>query len=106
MSTFKTKIKELRKKFKERLSKYKKLKKKNNMIKIKELLNQQPEALTPLFSAKHQLTHQTLYAVFWKVSGKQTKPNANKGFTKVPVNDIHTFAVPRLLERFLDTILP
>lgn len=74
--------------------------------KIKELLNQQPEALTPIFSAKHQLTHQTLYAVFWKVSGKHIKPNANKGFTEVPVNDIHTFAVPRLLERFLNTILP
>lgn len=74
--------------------------------KTKELLNKLPDELVPMFSTKHQLTHQTLYAVFWKVSGKQIKPAANKGFVQVSTADIQTFAVPRLLERFLDTILP
>jgi A/G-specific adenine glycosylase len=74
--------------------------------KTKELLNKLPDELVPVFSTKHQLTHQTLYAVFWKVSGKQIKPSANKGFVPVSATDIQTFAVPRLLERFLDTILP
>ena len=74
--------------------------------KTKELLNKLPNELVPMFSAKHQLTHQTLYAVFWRVSGKQIKPLANKGYVQVSLNDIHNFAVPRLLERFLNTILP
>lgn len=74
--------------------------------KTKELLNKLPDELVPMFATKHQLTHQTLYAVFWKVSGKQIKPAANKGFVQVSATDIQTFAVPRLLERFLDTILP
>jgi A/G-specific adenine glycosylase len=74
--------------------------------KTEALLNKLPDELVPMFSTKHQLTHQTLYAVFWKVSGKQIKPAANKGFVQVSANDIQTFAVPRLLERFLDTILP
>lgn len=74
--------------------------------KTKELLNKLPDELVPMFATKHQLTHQTLYAVFWKVSGKQIKPAANKGFVQVSAADIQTFAVPRLLERFLDTILP
>jgi A/G-specific adenine glycosylase len=74
--------------------------------KTKELLNKLPNELVPMFSAKHQLTHQTLYAVFWRVSGKQIKPLADKGYVQVSPNDIHNFAVPRLLERFLNTILP
>lgn len=74
--------------------------------KTKELLNKLPDELVPMFATKHQLTHQTLHAVFWKVSGKQIKPAANKGFVQVSAADIQTFAVPRLLERFLDTILP
>jgi A/G-specific adenine glycosylase len=74
--------------------------------KTKELLNKLPDELIPMFSAKHQLTHQTLYAVFWRVSGKQIKPLADKGYVQVSPNDIHNFAVPRLLERFLNTILP
>jgi hypothetical protein len=74
--------------------------------KTKELLNKLPDELIPMFSTKHQLTHQTLFAVFWRVSGKQIKPAADKGYVQVSPNDIHTFAVPRLLERFLNTILP
>ncbi len=74
--------------------------------KLKTLLNKLPKSLKPIFTAKHQLTHQTIYAVFWQVTSKQIKPTENNGFVKVPLSQINNFAVPRLLERFLISILP
>lgn len=74
--------------------------------KLKTLLNKAPKSIKPVFTAKHQLTHQTIYAVFWLVTSKQIKPAANNGFVKVPLAQINNFAVPRLLERFLISILP
>lgn len=59
-----------------------------------------------VYQAKHQLSHQTLHANFWYLRGKNVKLPAHRGFIKVPLQAIHDFAVPRLLERFLNTILP
>lgn len=65
-----------------------------------------PTQLSIGFQTKHQLTHQTIYATFWIAGGKNIKPNAEQGFLKVEVTKLHDFAVPRLLERFINTILP
>lgn len=73
---------------------------------MKERFSVVPEQLEVTFTAKHQLTHQTIYAVFWKAGGKQTLPKAEQGFIRIAFNKVHDFAVPRLLERFINTILP
>jgi A/G-specific adenine glycosylase len=65
-----------------------------------------PTELTVAFQTKHQLSHQTLYATFWIAGGKNSKLHSGQGFVKVPVTNIHDFAVPRLLERFINSILP
>lgn len=58
------------------------------------------------FQTKHQLSHQTLFANFWVIRGKSVNLNPQLDFIKIKTNAIHEFAVPRLLERFLNTILP
>lgn len=73
---------------------------------MNERFSIKPETLEAVFTSKHQLTHQTIYAVFWKAGGKQTLPNAEQGFIRVGFDRVHEFAVPRLLERFINAILP
>lgn len=73
---------------------------------LHERFSKAPQALTPLFTAKHQLTHQTIYAVFWLAAGKNIQPVQPAGFVKVSLESIHNYAVPRLLERFINHILP
>ena len=70
------------------------------------LFENEKYAMELVYQAKHQLSHQTLHANFWYLRGKNVKLPANRGFIKVPIQAIHDFAVPRLLERFLNTILP
>lgn len=65
-----------------------------------------PRGLTPVFSAKHQLSHQTIYAVFWRAEGRKIKPLVPDNFMLTPVSQVHNYAVPRLLERFINLILP
>lgn len=64
-----------------------------------------PTELSIGFQTRHQLTHQTLYATFWIAGGKNSKLHSGQGFVKVPLTNIHDFAVPRLLEHFINTIL-
>jgi A/G-specific adenine glycosylase len=73
---------------------------------MKERFSAVPQKLVPVFNARHQLTHQTIYAVFWQVEGRSVKPVSPGGFIHVSLKDIHKYAVPRLLERFINHILP
>ncbi len=73
---------------------------------LAEKFDIKPTELSIGFQTKHQLTHQTLYATFWIAGGKNIKPNTEQGFAKVAITKLHDFAVPRLLERFINTILP
>jgi len=72
----------------------------NSLFKNKKIM------LDLVFQNKHQLTHQTIFANFWKVSGKNIKIASNTDFTMISINEINSFAMPRLLERFLNSILP
>lgn len=52
------------------------------------------------FQTKHQLTHQTIYAYFWMVyPGKKFNP---KQLQKVTFNELPTFAIHRLFDKFLN----
>lgn len=58
-----------------------------------------------LASVKHQLTHQTLYANFWHLKPGIKKVNMGDDFSEIPLKNIHNYAVPSLLERFINTTL-
>lgn len=73
---------------------------------LKDRFSQLPAKLSPVFTSKHQLTHQTIYAVFWLAEGKNIIPLKPEGFIKTGLKHIHNYAVPRLLERFINHILP
>jgi A/G-specific adenine glycosylase len=69
-------------------------------------VSSKPKQVKLLYEAKHQLTHQTIYARFWLIDEAGIKPIAFERLIKININDIHTYAVPRLLERFINHILP
>ena len=52
---------------------------------------------------KHQLSHQTIYAVFYEITLNE-KPNAflKKHFTEIDASDFENYGVPRLVERFME----
>lgn len=54
---------------------------------------------------KHQLSHQTIYAVFYDIKLKE-KTNAflKKHFTEIDVDDCENYGVPRLVERFMEKL--
>jgi A/G-specific adenine glycosylase len=49
---------------------------------------------------KHVLSHRVLYSAFYEleVQGPLSCP---KGFLAVPLDDLHRYALPRLIERYL-----
>lgn len=49
---------------------------------------------------KHILTHQILYASFWKITC-QVKPNLDKNFIEIKIDEINNYAVPKLLEKLI-----
>ncbi len=63
--------------------------------------NSDPEisAISPVFT--HQLTHQQLFARFYKISISSKLPVAESKFIMVNVNDLSSFAMPRLLVKYL-----
>jgi A/G-specific adenine glycosylase len=59
-------------------------------------------AVEHLFSARHQLSHQTIYADFFRLtSDRQLVPNGD-GYIRVKLSDLETYAVPRLFDKFLN----
>lgn len=52
------------------------------------------------FSVKHQLTHQTIYAHFWVI--EVPKSFTLSGHIKVPISNLHQYAVHRLFDKFLN----
>ncbi len=55
-----------------------------------------------LFYVKHHLTHQTIYACFYKLSAKQKINLAGKSFINVDTHDLNKYPVPRLFDKFLN----
>jgi A/G-specific adenine glycosylase len=53
-------------------------------------------------SVKHQLTHQTIYADFWRVKAGKKITLANKAFIPVNISDLNKYAVHRLFDKFLN----
>lgn len=61
--------------------------------------------LKHLVTYKHQLTHQTIYADFWELFVDNKRFKGVAGYTPVSLESLHDFAVPRLLERFINVKL-
>lgn len=51
---------------------------------------------------KHLLSHQRIYAKFWEFNLAETP--AVKGLKKIKKRDIHEFAVPRLIQKYLESV--
>jgi A/G-specific adenine glycosylase len=49
---------------------------------------------------KHILTHQILFASFWKITCK-TKPSLPKDYFEIKIAEIKNYAVPKLLEKLI-----
>lgn len=60
-----------------------------------------PLKLKVLFKAKHQLTHQTLYATFYQAP-PQTLPDNHHHYIKIPISKRHDYAFPTLMATFFD----
>lgn len=55
------------------------------------------------FHDKHQLTHQTIFARFWHLSGKPSIiVTQNEEYLKVPLSNLHTYPVHRLMHKYLE----
>ena len=55
-----------------------------------------------IFSIKHQLTHQTIYADFFKLSSSKKIKLINESYMLVDIGDINKYAVSRLFDKFLN----
>ena len=56
-----------------------------------------------LSDVKHVLSHQVLYAAFYRVEiAKENR--ALRGFLRIPVSDIDRYAVPRLIHLYLERL--
>ena len=51
---------------------------------------------------KHLLSHQRIYAKFWEFS--LTEMPSVKGLKKIKKSDIQKFAVPRLIQKYLESV--
>jgi A/G-specific adenine glycosylase len=54
------------------------------------------------FSVKHQLTHQTIYADFWKVTAGKKITFRDDTYIRVKMSDLCRYAVHRLFDKFLN----
>ena len=57
-----------------------------------------------LYQAKHQLTHQTIHAFFYDVPNPSQLPVPAGQRIKIKVQDIDTYAFPKLIVNFFNTI--
>ena len=55
-----------------------------------------------IFSVKHQLTHQTIYATFYRLSAKKKIKAMDESCFSVEIEQLGTYAVPRLFDKFLN----
>lgn len=55
-----------------------------------------------IFSIKHQLTHQTIYANFFNLSSSKKIKLLNESYMLVDIGDINKYAVSRLFDKFLN----
>lgn len=60
----------------------------------------EPEIVHISKTYKHQLTHQQLFAVFYHIRLKKSLPE-NFKTNLVKVNDLHSFPIPRVIDRYL-----
>jgi A/G-specific adenine glycosylase len=54
------------------------------------------------FSVKHQLTHQTIYADFWRVKPGKKLTLRNETYIPVKISELERYAVHRLFDKFLN----
>ncbi len=53
----------------------------------------------------HQLSHQKIHAIFYQINVKEIKPEINARFVKVKLSDLNNYAIPRLIDKYLDEII-
>jgi A/G-specific adenine glycosylase len=53
---------------------------------------------------KHLLSHQKIYARFWELTCKTSlNPLITKGSVIIPEKELHLYAVPRLIDQYLQS---
>lgn len=57
-----------------------------------------------IFEKKHVLSHQKIYARFIKVSVPNLNNYINSNYKLTPLKDIDKYGIPRLIERFLESV--
>ncbi len=69
---------------------------------FKLLKNPNAAKVLDCFEEKHQLTHQTIFARFWHISGNPSIiVTQNKGFIKVSITALNQYPVHRLMHKYL-----
>lgn len=69
---------------------------------FKLLKNPNTAKVLDCFEEKHQLTHQTIFARFWHISGNPSIiVTQNKGFIKVSITALNQYPVHRLMHKYL-----
>jgi len=53
---------------------------------------------------KHQLSHQTLYAVFYEIDVKSQLNDNPQAFNPIVRSEIKKYAVPRLVDKYLQSL--
>jgi A/G-specific adenine glycosylase len=59
------------------------------------------ELIGPVMYYKHQLTHQTLHCSFYHMTISEFPANDERALLKIGISDLDSFAVPRLIEKYL-----
>jgi hypothetical protein len=75
-----------------------------NMIENFKHLFKDPEMVVVLdqFKAKHLLTHQTIFARFWHLSGKPSNiVTKNKRYIEIKISQLPQYPVHRLMHKYL-----
>lgn len=67
---------------------------------IAQILNVSNISLSACYSMpKHILSHQHIFATFYVLRGDLTNVSV---FLKIKPSELHTFAIPRLIDRYLE----
>lgn len=57
------------------------------------------------FTTKHQLTHRTLFATFWKIKSTKIPKLEKKATFELDFQDIHKYPIHRLMQKYLDYLI-
>jgi A/G-specific adenine glycosylase len=66
--------------------------------------NAAPSLIGNMKTYKHKLTHQTLHCNFFRIRTDKEITSPETRYLQVPLEQIHQYAVPRIIDRFLEDL--